>query len=335
MATVEVQGQPRAPAINSGLPESLSGIEGSVSRAQLGWLRPTAADTPIAEMRRRLFEDDYVFVKGLLPREDVLKMREHYFSQFQSFGLLKPGTDPVDGIYNSAADVSMHNGIDGGEATGEELQALVAAHVQQHYLDFVAHPKLRSMVRQLMEWDEEVMLMGTMLRHDIPGGKSTGLHYDKLFLRGGEAFFLTAWVPIGHVGSSGGGLFYLEDSTELADGIENDFNERAKDFSIEEKISALNRNMTATGVLSLDPTVFQEDNAHLSKRKRFRWLVANYEAGDVVFHLPYTIHSAGANQDTSGRIRLSTDLRFHDKKDFDAGTIDKRWMKFWTPQDGL
>ncbi|KAK4934288.1 hypothetical protein LTR10_024399 [Elasticomyces elasticus] len=331
MATVEVQGSPR----DSGLPESLSGIEGSVPRSQLGWLRCTPVDTPITEMRRRLFQDEYVFVKGLLPREDVLKMRQHYFSQFKGFGLLEPGTDPVDGIYNSAEDVSLHNGIGGGEPTGEELQALVTAHVQQHYLDFVAHPKLRSMVRELMEWDEEVMLMRTMLRHNIPGGKSTGLHYDKLFLRGGDAFFLTAWVPIGDIAPGGGGLFYLEDGIELAEAIEDDFNERAKDFSLEEKISAFNRNMTATGVLTLDPSMLQEDNAHLSNKEKFKWLVANYEAGDVVFHLPYTIHSAGANRDSNNSIRLSTDLRFHDKKDFDAGTIDERWMKYWTPGDGL
>lgn len=335
MATVEVQRQPGAPTMGTSLPDSLSGIEGSISRSQLGWLRPTSVDTPVAEMRRRLFEDEYVFVKGLLPREDVLKMREHYFSQFRGFGLLKPGTDPVDGIYNSAEEVSLHNGIGGGEPTGEELQALVTAHVQKPYLDFVAHPNLRAMVRDLMGWDEEVMLMRTMLRHNIPSGKSTGIHYDKLFLRGGDALFLTAWVPIGDVSASGGGLFYLEDGTELAEAIENDFNERAKDFSIEEKVSAFNRNMTATGVLASDPNTFQEENAHLSKKKMFRWLVANYEAGDVVFHLPYTIHSAGANQDPEGRIRLSTDLRFHDKRDFDSGTIDKRWMKYWTPQDGL
>ncbi len=54
-----------------------------------------------------------------------------------------------------------------------------------------------------------------------------------------------------------------------------------------------------------------------------------------MFHLPYSIHSAGANEDPEGRIRLSTDLRFYNKKNYDDGTIDQRWMKFWTPADGL
>lgn len=48
-----------------------------------------------------------------------------------------------------------------------------------------------------MGWKEHRILDRTMLRHNVPLGKGTGIHYDKLFLRGGEGFFLTAWVPIG------------------------------------------------------------------------------------------------------------------------------------------
>ena len=48
-----------------------------------------------------------------------------------------------------------------------------------------------------MGWEEEILLTRTMIRHNAPGALSTGVHYDKLFLRKGEAEFLTAWVPIG------------------------------------------------------------------------------------------------------------------------------------------
>ena len=185
--------------------------------------------------------------------------------------MLKPGTSPADGIYNSADDPAMHSGIGGGVVTkNDELQRLIDAHVQQPYLDFVAHPRLRAMIRDLMQWDEEVILKRTMLRHNIPGGQSTGVHYDKLFLRGGDAFFLTAWVPIGDTKATGGGLMYLEDSTGLGKAIEEDFYARAKDFTPEEKISAFNRNMTANGILSDNPMVFQQDNEHLSKKTQFR-----------------------------------------------------------------
>lgn len=44
------------------------------------WLKPTRKDTPFHEMRKRLREDGYVFVKGLLPREQVIDVRKECVS---------------------------------------------------------------------------------------------------------------------------------------------------------------------------------------------------------------------------------------------------------------
>jgi phytanoyl-CoA hydroxylase len=322
------------------LPHQLAANSGHVPHSQLGWLRPTSIDTPIEEMRRRLDTDNYVFVKGVIPREDVLRMRSHYFSKFTKTGLLDPEVDPALGIYDPSADPAAHRGIGGGDPMGDELSILTAAHTDPDYRGFVAHPKLRQMVRALMGWDEEILLNRTMLRHNVPGGESTGVHYDKLFLRGGDAFFLTAWVPIGDTAHNGGGLIYLEDSVQLGQAIEDDFNYRARDFTEEEKINAFNANMTSIGILSDHPQAFQQDHKAIAEsidreRKGYRWLVADYEAGDIVFHHPCSIHASGKNEDSQGRIRLSTDLRFYNKKDFDAGNADRRWMKYWTSGDGL
>lgn len=49
--------------------------EGKVALENLGWLRPTSKGIPISEMRKRLKEDGYLFVKSLIPREDVLRVR--------------------------------------------------------------------------------------------------------------------------------------------------------------------------------------------------------------------------------------------------------------------
>ena len=233
------------------LPDTLRANAGSLPQAKLGWLRPTPADTPVETIRQRLEQDGHVLVKGLIPRQDVLAMREHYFSQYADTGLLEPNTPFVDGIYNSKEDAALHRGIGGGDPIGEDLERLVAAHKTPPYRQFVSHPRLRKMVRDLMQWDEEVMLHRSMLRHNVPGGLSTGVHYDKLFLRGGEAFFLTGWVPIGDIAPSGGGLFYLENSVKLGQAIEDDFDRRAlaSGFTMEEKLSAFNAHMTSIGIL--------------------------------------------------------------------------------------
>lgn len=57
------------------LPIPVGSNEGKVALENLDWLRPTSKGTPISEMRKRLKEDGYLFVKSLIPREDVLKVR--------------------------------------------------------------------------------------------------------------------------------------------------------------------------------------------------------------------------------------------------------------------
>lgn len=118
---------------------------------------------------------------------------------------------------------------------------------------------------------------------------------------------------------------YLSDSEDLGKAIEDDFTSRAATLSDEERMSAFNVNMEKYGQLSQNASEFSL--AHGEKR----WLVANYEAGDVVFHNPFRIHTSTMNEDREGKIRLSTDLRFY----LDGSHLDKRWMKFWTPGDGL
>lgn len=105
----------------------------------------------------------------------------------------------MDGIFNSEESAITHGGIGAGELPPTDLQVklMTESHTRPEYLKFLEHNDLRSFVREIMGWDKEVLLQRTMLRHNAPGALSTAVHYDKLFLRDGDAYFLTAWVPIG------------------------------------------------------------------------------------------------------------------------------------------
>ena len=124
---------------------------------------------------------------------------QSYFQNYEGTDLLEPQTSPVDGIFNSCKDPLHHGGIGAGDLplSEFEVEKLITSHRLEEYLRFLEHNDLRQMVRAIMGWKEEILLQRTMLRHNIPGGLSTGIHYDKLFLRDGGAYFLTAWVPIG------------------------------------------------------------------------------------------------------------------------------------------
>ena len=47
-----------------------------VDPASTGWMQSVTTDTPKEEMRARYDRDGYLWVKNLIPREDVLDMRE-------------------------------------------------------------------------------------------------------------------------------------------------------------------------------------------------------------------------------------------------------------------
>ncbi|KAL8848628.1 MAG: hypothetical protein Q9221_006353 [Calogaya cf. arnoldii] len=205
-------------------------------------------------MRKIYTRDGYIWIKNLLPREDVLAMREHYFSQLSPTGLLAPNTEPCDGIFNPSNDPLSFQGV-GGHPQAQCIQLLISAHTTPEYAAFCNHPDLRSFVRNFMGWEKEVMLKRAMMRHNCPGSLATGVHYDKLFLRGSDADLLTAWVPIGDCNARGGGLMYLQDSDRLGRELEDEFKENAKSLSDEERVSAFNKHMADDGYLSHDAEV--------------------------------------------------------------------------------
>ena len=242
-------------------------------------------------------------------------------------GILEPGSDPREGVFNSQLDPLAFQGIGGALSQEEEqLKRLVAAHSTPEYLTFVRHPSLLQFATCLMQCDNIVLCERTLLRHNVPRSDSTAIHYDKIFLRAGEAEFLTAWVPIGDCAPNGGGLLYLERSMDLGEKIVAEFSQRALALPSKERVSAYNVHMSANGTIGSDVDTFSKE-----RRCYNRWLTADYEAGDVVFHDPYIIHASGKNEDARGRIRLSTDLRFYAK----GAAMDHRWMEKWDPEDRL
>ena len=58
------------------LPTLRSNQGNRVEATSTGWMQSVSTDTPKEEMRARYDRDGYLWVKNLIPREDVLDMRE-------------------------------------------------------------------------------------------------------------------------------------------------------------------------------------------------------------------------------------------------------------------
>lgn len=150
------------------LPRLRSNQGDYLNNHSVGYMKETPIDTPLDEMHNRFAQDGYLFVKGVMPREDVLDMREAYFQHMSLTGILKPGTSPRDGIFNDAEDATLHGGVGPTDLPDDQthVKSLVSAHILPAYEAFVEHPKLRSFVRTFMGWKEEVLLKRTLLRYE-------------------------------------------------------------------------------------------------------------------------------------------------------------------------
>lgn len=281
--------------------------------SRLGWLEPTDPARSLPILHEQFQAQGYLWLKGLLDRQEVLAFRRRYFQAFRDTGLLAPGTDPVEGIYA------------GG---GEQKEA-----TRQLVLEIVRWAAYEAFCLAKPIWGfYEAFLSGPVylhkrkiIRHENPGNLNcTGAHYDLTYLRGGSDQVYTSWLPLGDVPVEMGGLLYLEGSDAFGRKTEAEFAAKNADLPPEERISAYNKNMTLGGWLT-------KDLPSLAERLDTRWLMANYEAGDMVVHSAYMIHAASLNQSDEKRIRLSTDIRYqlvHEK-------IDERWGNDWSLGDKL
>jgi ectoine hydroxylase-related dioxygenase (phytanoyl-CoA dioxygenase family) len=243
----------------------------------------------------------------------VLAFRRRYFSAFQETGLLKPGTDPVEGLY---------------AGPGEQK-----APVRDIVLDIVRWAAYEAFCLMKPIWNFYEEFLGgpvylhkrKIIRHENPGNLNcTGAHYDLTYLRGGSEKVYTSWIPIGDVPVEMGGLLYLEGSDAFVRKTEAEFTAKNAELPPEERISAYNKNMTQGGWLT-------KDLPSLAERLDTRWLMANYEAGDMVVHSAYMIHAASLNQSVENRIRVSTDIRYQLVNE----KIDERWGNDWSLNDKL
>ena len=282
---------------------------------KIGRLQPTDPTLPRAELWEQYQAQGYLWLKGILSRSDVLAFRARVFETFREAGLVAEGTDALDGFYA------------GSEHTAGKT------HPNKLLMEMVRWSRFEAfcLAQPIVDFYEN-FLEGAVylhkrkiLRFTVPNDANcTGPHYDLVYLRGGTDRICTSWIPIGDIPVEMGGLIYLEKSHLSGRELEADFQRRSTDLPPEERVSAYNKHMSGTGWLD-------RDVAALAEKLHSRWLVADYEAGDMVVHDPYMIHASTMNTDPSNRMRLSTDIRYQRVRD----EIDVRWQNHWSLDDML
>ena len=226
------------------------------------------------ELRRRLVEEGYVFLKGVMARDKLMDLRREIMDLLMEIGWLVKGTDPMDGI--ARIDAQCTEGDMTYTDIYHQIYSLQAFHRSGH-------------------WPEVLDIMGKVIRagvlphpHKIARlwfpqytEHTTPMHQDFVHFQGSFATY-TLWGPVGDCPIELGGLAVLPGSHKIEEVREHHFSLGAGGLAVEEE------DLTGT------------------------WLSTNYEAGDALIFPSLTVHQALPNY-TEDRLRVSLDNRYQAK----------------------
>lgn len=239
-------------------------------------------------LRERMAEDGYLLVRGLHPRERVLKARQAIVEFLERGTRLMAGTDPMDAVINPEGkgpglmgnkDITHHPDV---------LAVLEGAPV----LDFFGHYFGEPVITFDFKWLREV-------GHTV----FTGAHFDNVYMSRGSQRLLTCWTPFGDIPIEQGTLTICPGSHRLP---------------------GFARMRDTYGQVDVDRDHlvgwFSNDPLEINQKFGGEWHTANMRAGDVIILGMLTLH--GSTNNMTNRWRLSCDTRFQPASD----PADERWV---------
>jgi Phytanoyl-CoA dioxygenase (PhyH) len=252
-------------------------------------------------LRERFREDGYLLLRGVVERDNALRLRAAYFERFDS-SMFAAGTSPADGIFSGTEPYDLP---DYG-TPGHPAYAFVRT---EQFDAFTRAPALRELASVLLDTPAE-LTPRRILRHFHRGsGKASRAHVDYDYMNQGTDHLVTMWIPLGDCPIESGGLIYLQGSHRVA----------------AQQLDEL-RPITDR---PHDHRPISHDLGLTARTLGARWLWTDYAAGDVVVHSPHLVHASLDN--VSDVMRLSADLRFHPIDE----PADARWNQAWAADDGF
>ena len=252
-------------------------------------------------LRQQMVDEGYLFLRGVLDREDLLAARMSMLEKLAAEGYIDR-TSPL-----------------------HEAKAAPGARIA-----FKPELAAKNPVVEKVIYDGPMMaifgqLLGGPVRHfdytwvrAVAPGIATAPHMDIVYMGRGTKQLYTAWTPYGDVPRQMGGLMVLEHShrnQRLVDGYGSKDVDQYCENRVGEGYTKMGGggNISAGGWLSRDPVT-------LRQRLGGRWLTADYALGDVLIFSVYMVHCSLDNN--SDCIRITSDTRYQLATD----PVDERWI---------
>ena len=283
-------------------PLTASNVPLDTSEGKFGLLLDSSAIAFDPEALRATMErDGYLYLPGLLNRDEVLAARLEVASRLQRAGHLEPNTDPMDCV--PATDTSMGFAPEVTLDNPQLATVLYDGPMMAFYERFLGGP--------VRHFDF------TWFRAVTPG-LGTAPHTDAVYMNRGTHNLYTSWTPIGDVPISVGGLMVLEGSHQV-DRLRQNYSMKDVDKFCENKVGKGYTGMGGGGNIRNGGWLSNQPGK-LRDALGGRWLTADFRAGDLLVFSIFTVH---ASLDNHGQeMRLSSDSRYQ----LASEPADERWI---------
>lgn len=256
-------------------------------------------DAPI--LRERMERDGYLFLPGLLNRDEVLDARRAITARLAQSGQLLPDSDPMDARPhpNVTTSFSPHLAQDNSEL----MRVLYDGPMMEFWARFFGE--------NVRHFDF------TWFRATAPGA-ATPPHTDAVYMNRGTLDLFTAWTPMGDVRLENGPLMVLEGSHRHTK-LRANYSSKDVDAFCQNRVGegftkmGGGGNIREDGALSTRPATLREALGG-------RWLTSDFRAGDLLVFSIFTVHASLDNY--SDRIRLTSDSRYQRASE----PADERWI---------
>ena len=207
------------------------------------------------ELRRRLADSGYLFLRGLVDRVALEQLRREILELCREHGWLLPGAPLLDGVYS---------GIPFPDYRLDYIPMYRKLIKLESFNAFARSKELMALFGQLLE-GAVLCHPRTIARVSFPRhyANTTQAHQDFYYIKGTPDTY-TAWLPAGDCPRELGGLALLEGSNKLA-------------------------------FLPHVPAIGAGGNGVKTADLGLRWLAADFNMGDVVIFHSHTIHGALEN----------------------------------------
>jgi len=281
---------------------SSCGHELDMSDEAFGYVRSSAdCLDDVAELRRRLEDDGYLYISGFFDPALIHDARASVCDRLAADGWLDPAYPAIEGIAHPDKTSNFNREPARNNPAIERV---------------VYGPELLGFYRTL--FGEPVRHFDYTWFRALSRGQGSTPHCDLVYMGRGTHQLLTCWVPYGDTPLEMGGVMLLEGSHKKSDRIkaylELDVDAYCENRPEEVKKVKDEGGWSHPGFLSKNPATLRE-------KLGGRWLTApEWKAGDFITFGMTLVHGGLDNQ--TRRMRLSTDTRYQRA----SQPIDERWI---------